>query len=169
MARTLSLAFVAIAVCACAVVSHDMTKDPIAADVVGRCFELMQDAYVVNTGGIGVRDKLLIPQGQCKNPDSSLSSRCPMKVKGRLPIGSRVTVVKVTDQAMGESGRCWVVLGVLYGPLSGIGAVEIPTCPFGRDYSEFWLRDWNADASRKSGRGLEFKPQYLQRCDRSGT
>ena len=69
---------------ACAVVSHDITADPIAAKIAGQCFELQQDTYLVNTHGWWDKDKLLIPTGVCRNADGGLSNNCHIKVKGLL-------------------------------------------------------------------------------------
>jgi hypothetical protein len=48
------IACLAPCVVACAVIDHDATHDPIAAEVAGQCFALQQDVWIVKESKIPV-------------------------------------------------------------------------------------------------------------------
>jgi hypothetical protein len=58
----------------CAVIDHDATHDPIAAEIAGQCFALQQDVWIVKESLIPVRYTFFIPTQICTAPDGALSS-----------------------------------------------------------------------------------------------
>ena len=161
--RTATTALAAFTLGSCAVVSHDVTHKPVASQIAGRCFYLAQDTYVINKGGIGVRDILYVPQGRCRAQDGTLSSLCPQtleQVKAHIPRGTSLRITDVINHAEGESGRCWLVLAQL-DAASGVNhSVEIPSCTFARG-NENWLTSWNPDNTVDL---IAFKPERLAPC-----
>jgi hypothetical protein len=146
----------------CAMITYDVTKDPIAARIAGQCFTLQRDAYVVNTGGIGTKDRLMIPEGSCRGPDGVLTpnGHCRLTVKALIPRGSTLTISQVNNHAEGESGRCWLVIARLTPPDTFEGEVVVPTCAYAQ-YPQKWLNEWNPETTENP---LGFKPDRLLPC-----
>jgi hypothetical protein len=146
----------------CAVITYDVTHDPIAAPISERCFALQLDAYVVNTGGIGTKDRLMIPEGVCRSADGALipNRRCRLTAKALIPRGSTLTVLKVKNRAVGESGRCWAVTARLTPPSPFAGEIVVPSCGLD-DLPQYWL---DAPIPEWTKKPLEFKPDYLLPC-----
>jgi hypothetical protein len=146
----------------CAVITYDVTRDPIAAQISGRCFALQRDAYVVNTGGIGTKDRLMIPEGTCRGPEGALMPNrlCRLTTKALIPRGSTLTVLQVKNHAEGESGRCWAVTARLTPSSQFDGEVVVPSCGFS-DLPQNWL---DAPIPEWTKKPLEFRPDYLLPC-----
>jgi hypothetical protein len=149
----------------CAVVSHDVTNDEVAASISGKCFVLKQAAYIINIGGIGPRDQLLIPTGRCRAPDGTIAvdRSCRFEVKSHIPVGSTLVVTSVTDKAYGESGRCWDVRARFEDTQLYSGIFKIPTCIF-ESYSGGWLQQGPPELIYGTGTKLTFRPEKLETC-----
>ena len=119
------LCFVACA--SCAVVDHDMTNQPVAANLSGKCFVTQQTLYLVNTSELSISDGA----GLCARGDALFGLfKCGFKLNGTVPAGTEIIVTKVTDEAMGESGRCWSVQGRFKDARLAQSDIDIPSCNF---------------------------------------
>jgi hypothetical protein len=152
----------AASVTSCAVISHDVTKDPVAARISGRCFALAEDAYVVNTGGIGVRDALYVPDGRCRAPDSTLNAFCVASVKARVPRGTTLSVTQVVNHADGENGRCWRVFARLDRTVGVDHDVEVPSC-----WSHTLGPIWVTPSTPSDASAIDFRSERLTPCETS--
>jgi hypothetical protein len=150
-----------------AVIDHDATHDPIAAEIAGRCFALQQDVWIVKESLIPVRYTFFIPTQICTAADGTLSSgnHCYVKQLAAVPRGSELVVTDVIDKAVGESGRCWQVLGVLKDDRLHQGKIEIPSCGF-KSIDRPWIRDWIPGNSKGD---VVFEANKLKRCDSSAS
>jgi len=138
----------------CAVISHDVTDKAVAAHVVGKCFVLMQDAYVVNRAVIGGNDELFSPQnGAC------LYGTCFRAVKASVPKGTTLTVTKVVNYAQGDNGRCWRTFARLDNTVQIDHDIELPTCLLGGIQ-----RPWVTTADPSETDSVEFERKWLTPC-----
>ena len=152
-----------IGLAACAVVSHDATNKPVAARVAGKCFQLAQDAYVINSGGIGVRDGLFAPEGRCgAGGGGTIHALCLGMVKCSVPKGTRLTISQVVNHAEGDNGRCWRIYARLDSAIGVDHDVEIPACPFAR-LGRPWVTTWDPDQTSS----IEFEPKWLTPCEQA--
>src|SRR5207249_11546463 len=90
--------------------------------------------------------------------------KCGVTCKGDVPSGTVLIVTKVTDKAMGESGRCWSVQGRFKDTQLRESDFDIPSCNF-ESYSKSWLNEWMPADSRRTGAKLAFKTELLRSCD----
>jgi hypothetical protein len=125
--------------------------------------------YLVNTSsGFSVPDELSTSDGAGVCPKDSVLGgliKCGFKLKGTVPSGTEIIVTRVTDKAMGESGRCWSVQGRFKDAHLQQSDFDIPSCPF-KSFSKIWLSEMPADTYR-SGAKLQFKAEVLRSCDSS--
>lgn len=149
-------------VTSCAVISHDVTNDPVAARITGKCFMLVEDAYVVNTGGIGVRDTLYVPAKRCRAADGTLNGFCVASVKARVQRGTKLTITQVSNHADGENGRCWRIFARLDVTTGVDHDVEVPSCLF-HGLGAIWVTSWNPNDTSS----IDFKPSRLTACEAS--
>jgi hypothetical protein len=145
-----------------AVIDHDATHDPIAAEIAGQCFALQQDVWIVKASLIPVRYTFFIPTQLCTAADGTLSSgkHCYVKQLAAVPKGSELVVTDVIDKAMGEDGRCWQVFGVLKDERLHQGKIDIPSCGF-KTMSRPWIREWIPARSKGN---VVFEADKLKRC-----
>jgi hypothetical protein len=160
-----------IACASCAVVDHDVTNEPVAANLSDKCFVTQKTLYLVNTGsGFSVPDQLSTSDGAgiCAHGDSALFGllKCGFKLNGTVPAGTEIIVTKVTDKAMGESGRCWSVQGRFKDAQLSQSDIDIPSCNF-QSFSKSWLNDWMPADTYRTGEKLEFASDALRPCDSS--
>ena len=146
-----------------AVIDHDATHDAVAAEIAGQCFALQQDVWIVKESLIPVRYTFFTPTQICTAADGTLSSggHCYVKQLAAVPKGSELVVTDVIDKAMGESGRCWQVFGVLKDDRLHQGKIEIPSCGF-KTMERPWIRAWIPASSEGN---VVFEPDKLKRCD----
>jgi hypothetical protein len=156
------LCFVACA--SCAVVDHDVTNQPVAANLSGKCFVTQQTLYLVNTRELSISDGA----GACPHGDSALFGlfKCGFKLNGTVPAGTEIIVTKVTDEAMGESGRCWNVQGRFKDARLSPSEIDIPSCNF-HSFSKSWLNNWIPTVTYQTGEKLEFTSDAVRPCDSS--
>ena len=150
----------------CAVIDHDATHDPIAAEVAGQCFALQQDVWIVKESKIPVRYSFYVPTHICTAADGTLSAGkyCYVKQVAAVPRGSELVVTDVIDKAMGESGRCWQVFAELKDERPHRGKILIPSCGF-NSVDRPWIREWIPDRSKGD---VVFEADKLKRCDSTG-
>lgn len=152
----------------CALVDHDATNEPVAANLSGKCFVTQKTLYLVNTSsGFSVPDQLSTSDGAGIGPkDSALGGliKCGFKLKGAVPSGTEIIVTRVTDKAMGESGRCWSVQGRFKDAQLQQSDFDIPSCNF-KSFSKPWLNERMPADTYRSGEKLEFKTEVLRPCD----
>jgi hypothetical protein len=168
--KTSAFIWCALAGTSCAVVDHDVTNEPVAANLFGKCFVTQQTLYLVNTSsGFSVPDQLSTSDGGgiCRNP-SALGGliKCGFTLKGAVPSGTEIIVTRVTDKAVGESGRCWSVQGRFKDAHLKQSDFDIPSCNF-KSFSKTWLNEWMPADTYRSGAKLEFKTDVLRSCDSS--
>ena len=156
------LCFVACA--SCAVVDHDVTNQPVAANLSGKCFVTQKTLYLVNTNQLSTSDG----GGICAHGDSALFGllKCGFKLNGTVPAGTEIIVTKVTDKAMGESGRCWSVQGRFKDAHLSPSHIDIPSCNF-QSFSKSWLNYWMPADTYRTGEKLEFTSDAVRPCDSS--
>lgn len=165
--KSLLVICVALVGASCAVVSHDVTNDAVASNISGKCFVTQKPLYLIHTGGWGVRDQLSTSNGTntCRPEGSYLGifPKCDVTWKGDVPSGTELVVTKVTDKAMGESGRCWSVQGRFKDTQLRESDFDIPSCNF-ESFSKTWLNEWMPADTYRSGAKLAFKPDLLKAC-----
>jgi hypothetical protein len=162
-----ALACLSLACASCAVIDHDVTNEPVAANLSGKCFVTQKALFIVHNGGIqiGARDELSIRSGAdaCEAPHGH-DFFCRVQPKGDVPAGTEIMVTKVTDKAMGDNGRCWSVQGRFKDGQPGQGDFKIPSCGFD-SISGTWLNEWQPAATHMTGEKLFFKTDALKPCD----
>jgi hypothetical protein len=95
--KSLIVTCVALLSASCAVVSHDVTNDPVASNISGKCFVTQKPLYLIHTGGWGgVRDQLSTSDGTntCRPEGSYLGvfPKCDVTWKGDVPSGTELVV-----------------------------------------------------------------------------
>lgn len=155
MLRVVLALLAAIAVHGCTWYVYDATTRPIAANVVGRCFALREDAILAEHFSYFTAYMLSVPgANECTPRDVTPATReeeryktrglsypkCPWIPVARVDKGARFRVTEVTEQPYGGPGRCWKVdITFVSGRNVGLKS-GIPACHFDFPESELWLR-----------------------------
>ena len=144
----------------CFMSDREMTGAPVASDIVGKCFALTSESMRIRFPFSKVDLLFADMDGRLQN-DVALQKRMELRIMGTVPKGSPLIVSRVLDSFNGETARRWDVFATLRDPNGTAVEVQIPTYS---GVDQGWLVEWRSDATRESGKAVQFKDKYLTPC-----
>ena len=135
---------------------RDMTQDPVANQLVGKCFTLNQDAVLVGFGDAPLQILYVpIAGGPLDNPE--YMRRVKLHVTDHVPRASTLYVTRLIDRFHGEEVRLWDVYAQLHKP----NGESIEALVAASELHQSWLVEWR---SRVTGDRPQFANTYVRPC-----
>ncbi|MHC9511442.1 hypothetical protein [Kangiella sp. M94] len=129
--RFLIIILLAITINSCAIFNYDRSDELVAKEIIGKCYKTTQWTSVIKYGVIGSSYTLY--------PTTRDIDRGYVKEVKLFEPELQFKVVKVIDQAFGETGRCWSVRIELVNNYLKDEIVDIPSCRFTQN--PIWIKE----------------------------